>query len=60
MATHGGCPILDGQKWAANLWVWNKAMPFGSSRFAKTTNDKSGGGGGGGSGMTVEQQQKQK
>jgi len=34
-AQHGGCPILDGQKWAANLWVWNKAMPFGSTRFAK-------------------------
>lgn len=21
---HGGCPVLDGTKWAANLWVWNK------------------------------------
>ena len=21
---HGGCPVLEGQKWAANLWVWNK------------------------------------
>lgn len=20
---HGGCPVLKGQKWAANLWVWN-------------------------------------
>jgi 2OG-Fe(II) oxygenase superfamily. len=20
---HGGCPVLHGQKWAANLWVWN-------------------------------------
>mmetsp|Transcript_14450 Transcript_14450/g.19826 ORF Transcript_14450/g.19826 Transcript_14450/m.19826 type:complete len:637 (+) Transcript_14450:1-1911(+) len=20
---HGGCPVLQGQKWAANLWVWN-------------------------------------
>lgn len=20
---HGGCPVLDGTKWAANLWVWN-------------------------------------
>jgi hypothetical protein len=20
---HGGCPVLSGQKWAANLWVWN-------------------------------------
>lgn len=21
---HGGCPVLDGTKWAANLWVWNR------------------------------------
>eukprot|EP01084_Bolivina_argentea_P181574 313583_1 len=20
---HGACPVLKGQKWAANLWVWN-------------------------------------
>jgi len=20
---HGGCPVLDGVKWAANLWIWN-------------------------------------
>ena len=20
---HAGCPVLEGQKWAANLWVWN-------------------------------------
>jgi prolyl 4-hydroxylase len=20
---HGGCPVLQGVKWAANLWVWN-------------------------------------
>lgn len=20
---HGGCPVLEGSKWAANLWVWN-------------------------------------
>jgi hypothetical protein len=23
MAKHGGCPVLEGTKWAANLWVWN-------------------------------------
>ena len=38
-ATHGGCPVLDGTKWAANLWVWNKAMPFGSSRFGDKKGD---------------------
>jgi prolyl 4-hydroxylase len=21
---HGGCPVVHGTKWAANLWVWNK------------------------------------
>jgi hypothetical protein len=20
---HAGCPVLEGEKWAANLWVWN-------------------------------------
>ena len=20
---HGSCPVIDGPKWAANLWVWN-------------------------------------
>lgn len=20
---HGGCPVLNGTKWAANVWVWN-------------------------------------
>ena len=23
MSLHGGCPVLEGTKWAANLWVWN-------------------------------------
>lgn len=23
MSKHGGCPVLEGDKWAANLWVWN-------------------------------------
>ena len=22
-AEHAGCPVLEGEKWAANLWVWN-------------------------------------
>ncbi|CAK4076653.1 unnamed protein product [Aphanomyces euteiches] len=26
MSIHGGCPVLEGTKWAANLWVWNKHM----------------------------------
>eukprot|EP00559_Dactyliosolen_fragilissimus_P002478 CAMPEP_0184865724 /NCGR_PEP_ID=MMETSP0580-20130426/18819_1 /TAXON_ID=1118495 /ORGANISM="Dactyliosolen fragilissimus" /LENGTH=640 /DNA_ID=CAMNT_0027365023 /DNA_START=48 /DNA_END=1967 /DNA_ORIENTATION=- len=24
---HGGCPVLSGEKWAANLWVWNGPRP---------------------------------
>jgi hypothetical protein len=23
MSKHGGCPVLKGEKWAANLWIWN-------------------------------------
>mmetsp|Transcript_28100 Transcript_28100/g.59083 ORF Transcript_28100/g.59083 Transcript_28100/m.59083 type:complete len:672 (-) Transcript_28100:131-2146(-) len=23
MSLHGGCPVINGEKWAANLWVWN-------------------------------------
>ena len=23
MSLHGGCPVLKGEKWAANLWIWN-------------------------------------
>lgn len=23
LSLHGGCPVLQGQKWAGNLWVWN-------------------------------------
>lgn len=24
MSMHTGCPVLKGEKWAANLWIWNK------------------------------------
>merc|ERR1712150_47224 len=23
LAQHGSCPVLNGTKWAANIWVWN-------------------------------------
>jgi 2OG-Fe(II) oxygenase superfamily len=23
LSIHGGCPVIHGTKWAANLWVWN-------------------------------------
>jgi hypothetical protein len=26
MAHHGACPVLQGTKWAANLWVWSAPM----------------------------------
>ena len=51
-AQHGGCPVLEGQKWAANLWVWNKAMPFGSTRFQVA--GKGGKGGGGAPGAQID------
>jgi prolyl 4-hydroxylase len=22
LSYHGGCPILKGEKWAANKWIW--------------------------------------
>ena len=25
---HGGCPVLEGEKMAANVWVWNKNSGF--------------------------------
>ena len=25
MALHGGCPVLKGEKWAANKWSWNNS-----------------------------------
>lgn len=29
---HGGCPVAEGHKWAANVWIWNRERPrFGSS-----------------------------
>ena len=28
LSNHGGCPVLVGQKWAANVWVWNKNAGF--------------------------------
>jgi hypothetical protein len=30
-AEHGGCPVAEGHKWAANVWIWNRKRPrFGS------------------------------
>ena len=26
-ALHGGCPMIRGEKWAANVWVWNRLRP---------------------------------
>ena len=23
---HGGCPVLEGEKWGANLWLWSKSF----------------------------------
>ena len=24
---HGGCPVLEGHKWSANVWIWNRPKP---------------------------------
>ena len=24
---HGGCPVIQGTKWAANVWIWNRKRP---------------------------------
>ena len=26
---HGGCPVLRGEKWAANYWIWNRELQPG-------------------------------
>lgn len=28
LSLHGGCPVEDGVKWAANKWVWNAEMRY--------------------------------
>ncbi|CAK4691410.1 hypothetical protein AeNC1_007575 [Aphanomyces euteiches] len=37
MAEHGGCPVLEGTKWGANLWVWNKKRLNGESAPVSAT-----------------------
>ena len=27
---HSGCPVLEGTKWAANKWIWNKPSGYAS------------------------------
>lgn len=34
---HGGCPVLSGEKWAANLWVWNRARKGGDTNISGTS-----------------------
>ena len=31
LSLHGGCPVEEGVKWAANKWVWNAPMQYVSS-----------------------------
>jgi len=37
---HGGCPVLKGDKWGANLWVWNGARLSMKSQYTVTFNNK--------------------
>jgi len=27
LSLHGGCPVVAGTKWSANVWVWNRYKP---------------------------------
>lgn len=37
---HGGCPVIHGTKWAANVWIWNRKRPsFSNSGKKKTAGD---------------------
>ena len=31
LSLHGGCPVEEGVKWAANKWVWNAPMRYVSA-----------------------------
>lgn len=37
---HGGCPVLKGDKWGANLWVWNGARLSMKSTYTVTFHNK--------------------
>jgi prolyl 4-hydroxylase len=37
---HGGCPVLKGDKWGANLWVWNGARLAMKSAYTVTFHNK--------------------
>jgi len=30
LSLHGACPVKKGVKWAANKWIWNLPIEFGS------------------------------
>ena len=40
---HGGCPVLRGEKWASNVWVWNRKRPVfdgGTKKLVDSNNLK--------------------
>jgi len=39
---HGSCPVYRGLKFAANLWVWNTAMPTDAENQAEGDDDDDG------------------
>ena len=35
MSYHGGCPVIQGEKWASNVWIWNRKRPVFDSADKK-------------------------
>eukprot|EP01108_Squamamoeba_japonica_P004297 TRINITY_DN3412_c0_g1_i1.p3 TRINITY_DN3412_c0_g1~~TRINITY_DN3412_c0_g1_i1.p3 ORF type:complete len:166 (-),score=63.76 TRINITY_DN3412_c0_g1_i1:52-549(-) len=38
LSLHGACPVLEGTKWGANLWVWNRVRHGLENGPRKTSN----------------------
>lgn len=36
---HGGCPVLEGEKWGANVWAWNRPRPMFDKKEKKESTE---------------------
>ena len=39
---HGGCPVIRGEKWAANVWIWNRKRPVFGKQNTQAKESKTG------------------